>query len=158
MVQPRVARQSHDILDPLSLQDVQPVVAGEATIDTDPGLSARECPTLMRQFGFPTLLCNQLEIDSTRRIVNYHMRMPNQKKTLGGRIQITQLSCPRCRRCLQRHRHAWRGPCGILLLPARSPPQRVSTVSGNEDVRRAASAFRRGGEFQIASIWRLTTY
>jgi hypothetical protein len=36
MVQPRVARQSHDILDPLSLQDVLPVVASEATIDTDP--------------------------------------------------------------------------------------------------------------------------
>ena len=34
----------------------------------------------MRQLGFPTLLCNQLEIDSTGRIVNYHMRIPNQKK------------------------------------------------------------------------------
>jgi len=35
---------------------------------------------LMRQLGFPTLLCNQLEIDQTGRIVNYHMRMQNQKK------------------------------------------------------------------------------
>ena len=35
---------------------------------------------LMRQLGFPTLFCNQLEIDHTGRIVNYHMRMPNQKK------------------------------------------------------------------------------
>ncbi len=35
---------------------------------------------LMRQLGFPTLLCNQLEVDSTDRIVNYHMRMQNQKK------------------------------------------------------------------------------
>ncbi|GKS59908.1 phosphoserine phosphatase ThrH [Nitrospira sp.] len=35
---------------------------------------------LMRQLGFPTLFCNQLEIDGTGRIVNYHMRMPNQKK------------------------------------------------------------------------------
>jgi bifunctional phosphoserine phosphatase/homoserine phosphotransferase len=80
MVQPRVARQSHDILDPLSLQDVQPVVASEATIDTDPGRSARECPTLIRQLGFQTLLCNQLELDGNGCIVNYHMRMQNQKK------------------------------------------------------------------------------
>lgn len=35
---------------------------------------------LMRQLGFPTLFCNQLEIDGTGRIVNYHMRMENQKK------------------------------------------------------------------------------
>jgi phosphoserine/homoserine phosphotransferase len=35
---------------------------------------------LMRQLGFPTLFCNQLEIDAAGRIVNYHMRMENQKK------------------------------------------------------------------------------
>ena len=35
---------------------------------------------LMRQLGFPTLFCNQLEIDPAGRIVNFHMRMPNQKK------------------------------------------------------------------------------
>jgi phosphoserine/homoserine phosphotransferase len=34
----------------------------------------------MRQLGFPTLFCNQLEIDQAGRIVNYHMRMQNQKK------------------------------------------------------------------------------
>lgn len=35
---------------------------------------------LMRQLGFPTLLCNQLEIDAKGRIVAHHMRMHNQKK------------------------------------------------------------------------------
>ena len=35
---------------------------------------------LMRQLGFPALFCNQLEIDQAGRIVNYHMRMQNQKK------------------------------------------------------------------------------
>ena len=35
---------------------------------------------LMRQLDFPTLLCNQLEIDNRGVIVNYHMRMQNQKK------------------------------------------------------------------------------
>jgi len=35
---------------------------------------------LMRQLGYPTLFCNQLEIDGRGRIVAHHMRMPNQKK------------------------------------------------------------------------------
>ena len=35
---------------------------------------------LMRQLGFPTLFCNQLEIEPDGRIVNYHMRMQNPKK------------------------------------------------------------------------------
>jgi phosphoserine/homoserine phosphotransferase len=35
---------------------------------------------IMRQLGFPTLFCNQLEIDPEGRIVNYHMRMENPKK------------------------------------------------------------------------------
>lgn len=35
---------------------------------------------LMRQLGFPTLFCNQLEIDGSGRIIAYHMRMQHQKK------------------------------------------------------------------------------
>ncbi len=35
---------------------------------------------LMRQLGFPTLLCNQLEINENGKIVAHHMRMQNQKK------------------------------------------------------------------------------
>jgi len=35
---------------------------------------------LMRQLGFPTLFCNQLAIDGSGRIVNYHMRMQEPKK------------------------------------------------------------------------------
>jgi phosphoserine/homoserine phosphotransferase len=35
---------------------------------------------LMRQLGFPTLFCNQLEVDDSGRIVNYYMRMQNPKK------------------------------------------------------------------------------
>lgn len=35
---------------------------------------------LMRQLGFPTLLCNQLEIDAKGKIVAHHMRIQNQKK------------------------------------------------------------------------------
>jgi len=35
---------------------------------------------LMRQLGFPTLFCNQLEIDAVGRVANYHMRMQDPKK------------------------------------------------------------------------------
>lgn len=35
---------------------------------------------LMRQLGYPTLFCNQLDIDLGGRIMNYHMRMHNPKK------------------------------------------------------------------------------
>lgn len=35
---------------------------------------------LMKQLAFPTLFCNQLEIDAAGRIADYHMRMQNQKK------------------------------------------------------------------------------
>jgi len=35
---------------------------------------------LMRQLGFPTLFCNQLEIDGSGRIIAYHMRMADPKR------------------------------------------------------------------------------
>lgn len=35
---------------------------------------------LMKQLSFPTLFCNQLEVDPAGRIADYHMRMQNQKK------------------------------------------------------------------------------
>jgi phosphoserine / homoserine phosphotransferase len=35
---------------------------------------------LMRQLQFPTLFCNQLEIDGKGKILAHHMRMQNQKK------------------------------------------------------------------------------
>jgi len=35
---------------------------------------------LMAQLGMPTLFCHKLEADATGRVVNYHLRMPNQKK------------------------------------------------------------------------------
>jgi phosphoserine/homoserine phosphotransferase len=34
----------------------------------------------MRQLGFPTLFCNQLELDGSGRILAYHMRMKDPKK------------------------------------------------------------------------------
>ena len=35
---------------------------------------------LMAQLGMPTLFCHKLEADAAGILVNYHLRMPNQKK------------------------------------------------------------------------------
>lgn len=35
---------------------------------------------LMKQLGWPTLFCHSLETDASKRIVNYHLRIPDQKK------------------------------------------------------------------------------
>lgn len=35
---------------------------------------------LMRQFGYPALFCNRLELDEAGRIRNYHLRQRNQKR------------------------------------------------------------------------------
>ncbi len=35
---------------------------------------------LMRQLGMPTLFCHKLEANTQGFVINYHLRMPNQKK------------------------------------------------------------------------------
>ena len=35
---------------------------------------------LIRQLGWPTLLCNTLEIDDSGVVVDYHLRQPDQKR------------------------------------------------------------------------------
>ena len=42
---------------------------------------------LMRQLGWPTLFCHSLEADSTGMLVNYHLRMPNQKQEAVKRFK-----------------------------------------------------------------------
>jgi len=42
---------------------------------------------LMRQLGMPTLFCHKLESDSSGTLVNYHLRMPNQKREAVKRFR-----------------------------------------------------------------------
>ena len=42
---------------------------------------------LMRQLGMPTLFCHKLEADSAGYLVNYHLRMPNQKQEAVRRFR-----------------------------------------------------------------------
>ncbi len=94
----KLMRQRLNILDrhALKIGDIQDVIAKmgplEGAIDFLAWLRERYqviilsdtfyqfAQPLMRQLGFPTLFCNQLEIDENGRIVNYHMRMMDPKK------------------------------------------------------------------------------
>ena len=94
----KLMKQRLDILDrqALKIGDIQDVIAKMGPLEgaTDFLAWLREryqviilsdtfyqfAQPLMRQLGFPTLFCNQLEIDKSGRIVNYHMRMQNPKK------------------------------------------------------------------------------
>ena len=45
---------------------------------------------LMQQLGMPCLFCHKLEADASGRLVNYHLRMPNQKKEAVQRFKELQ--------------------------------------------------------------------
>jgi phosphoserine/homoserine phosphotransferase len=87
-----------EILDQnrLGIRDIQRVIA-----EIDPLEGARDCldwlrrhfqvvvlsdtfyqfaEPLMRKLGFPTLFCNDLEIDDSGHIVGYRLRIPDQKR------------------------------------------------------------------------------
>jgi phosphoserine / homoserine phosphotransferase len=94
----QLMRQRLEILDrhKLTIGDIQDVIAKMGPLDgaTDFIAWLRErcqvvilsdtfyqfAQPLMRQLGFPTLFCHQLEIDGNGRVVNYHMRMQNPKQ------------------------------------------------------------------------------
>jgi len=42
---------------------------------------------LMRQLAWPTLFCHSLETDASGRVVNYHLRMPEQKREAVKRFK-----------------------------------------------------------------------
>ncbi|MDD5175150.1 MAG: bifunctional phosphoserine phosphatase/homoserine phosphotransferase ThrH [Sterolibacterium sp.] len=42
---------------------------------------------LMRQLGMPTLFCHRLEADAQGFVVNYHLRMPDQKRESVRRLK-----------------------------------------------------------------------
>ena len=75
-----------------------------------------------------------------------HRQLPHadaeSEATLGGRVQIAQLSRPGCRRCVQRHRHVGRSPRGSSSVLG-SPSQRVPAVSSDEDLRSCKRASHR---------------
>jgi len=80
----------------LGLPDIQQVIGGLAPLDGAPAFVdwLRErfqvvilsdtfyefATPLMRQLGFPTLFCHRLIADASGRIIDYRLRMPDQKR------------------------------------------------------------------------------
>ncbi len=80
----------------LTLRDIQDVIAGMAPLEgAKDFLSwlrarcqvlilsdtfAQFAAPLMRQLDYPTIFCNTLEVAPDGRIVNYHLRLPDQKR------------------------------------------------------------------------------
>ena len=62
---------------------------------------------LMKQLNWPTLFCHQLVVENDR-IVDYKLRVPDQKTKIRRRAQIAELSRHFRRRFLQRHRDVCR--------------------------------------------------
>ena len=87
----------------LKLADIQEVIAGmgpmEGAKDFLDDLRSRYqvmilsdtfyefAHPLMRQLGWPTLFCHSLEADASGMLVNYHLRMPNQKQEAVKRFK-----------------------------------------------------------------------
>jgi len=80
----------------LTLRDIQSVIAAMAPLEGAGeflGWLRERCQVvilsdtfsefalpLMRQLTYPTIFCNRLEVDESGRIVNYHLRQPDQKR------------------------------------------------------------------------------
>jgi phosphoserine/homoserine phosphotransferase len=80
----------------LTLQDIHDVIATMAPLDGAKDFLlwlrarcqviilsdtfAQFAAPLMRQLDYPTIFCNTLEVEPDGRIVNYHLRLPDQKR------------------------------------------------------------------------------
>jgi phosphoserine/homoserine phosphotransferase len=80
----------------LTLADIQAVIGAMAPLDGAQefvGWLRERCQViilsdtfyefalpLMRQLHYPTIFCNRLEVDDAGRIINYHLRLPDQKR------------------------------------------------------------------------------
>ena len=102
----------------------------------------------MRQLGFPTLFCNQLEIDQDGRIVKYHMRMQNQKKHSVAAFKSLNFHVLGRRRCLQRHRHVGRSPRGVLFLSSDHLPKEFPQFPVTKTYGELQARFARAGNFR----------
>ena len=67
-----------DFLDALR-QDYQVVILSDTFYEF--------AMSLMKQLGMPTLFCHKLEADNEGFLVNYHLRMPNQKQEAVRRFK-----------------------------------------------------------------------
>ena len=99
----------------------------------------------MRQLGFPTLFCNQLEIDWSGRIVNYHMRMQDPKRHAVAALKSLNFFTLAAGDSYNDTAMLGEARRRIFLLPSRASTERVSSVSGDAELWGAAGAISSSG-------------
>ncbi|MFZ4535815.1 bifunctional phosphoserine phosphatase/homoserine phosphotransferase ThrH [Propionivibrio sp.] len=104
---------------------------------------------LMRQLAWPTLFCHSLEADNTGKLVNYHLRMPQQKREAVKRFREMNFTVVAAGDSYNDTAMLGEADAGIFFCP----PEKVIRefpqypVTNNYDELRAAidSAFTRVG-------------
>ena len=98
---------------------------------------------LMRQLGLPTLFCHSLEADAEGMLVNYRLRMPDQKRAAVRRLKELQFRVVAAGDSYNDTAMLGEAHRGILFCPpesvAREFPQFPVTRSYG-DLRRAVDA------------------
>ena len=104
---------------------------------------------LMRQLAWPTLFCHSLEVDSTGVVVNYHLRMPEQKREAVKRFREMNFTVVAAGDSYNDTKMLAEAHAGILFHPPenviREFPQYPVTQTYNELREQIDTAFARVG-------------
>jgi phosphoserine/homoserine phosphotransferase len=102
---------------------------------------------LMRQLAWPTLFCHSLETDAAGRVVDYHLRMPEQKREAVKRFREMNFTVVAAGDSYNDTKMLGEAHAGILFRPpenvVREFPQYPVTQSYAELQREIGRAFTR---------------
>ena len=98
---------------------------------------------LLRQLGWPTLLCHRLVVENDR-IVDYQLRVPEQKQQAVAAFKLLNYYVICRRGFLQRHRHADRSQRRLPVPRARQREAAVPPVPGGGGLCRLDEADQGG--------------
>ena len=102
---------------------------------------------LMRQLGFPTLFCNQLEIDAGGRIVNYHMRMRDPKKHAVAALKTLNFFTMAAGDSYNDTSMLAEADKGFFFRPPDHLPKEFPEFPVTQTYRELQERFTKGGEF-----------
>ncbi len=102
---------------------------------------------LMRQLAWPTLFCHSLETDANGVVVNYHLRMPEQKREAVKRFREMNFTVVAAGDSYNDTKMLGEAHAGILFHPPenviREFPQYPVTLSYDQLRKEIDTAFRR---------------